>query len=258
VVCLKRKPLIKNMPKISVNILTKNRKDQLQKAIESVLKQSFKDYEIIVVNDGSTDKTEEIILRYKDIKVLRHETSIGITQSRQEALEASQGEYVAILDDDDEWIDTDKLKKQVELLDKHNDYVLVGGGVRISNINPPAGGQISKFRPKTDSQIRNWMLLKNPFFTSTVMFRKSAAFKAGGFKKDQIDLGEDYDLWLRMGLLGKLHNFQEVFTFYRESSYNKAKFKLFLKKQLKLITAFKSNYPFFWLSNIILRLRLML
>ena len=100
------------MPKLSINILTKNRAELLKKALDSVANQSFKDYEVVVVDDGSTDETQKVILSYNHviIKLLNHQSSLGITQSRQEALRASGGEYVAILDDDDEWIDPDKLQ----------------------------------------------------------------------------------------------------------------------------------------------------
>src|SRR4051812_9226023 len=121
------------MPKVSVNILTKNRPELFKKAYASVRAQSFIDYEVVVVNDGSTDGTAEVLkdLKIENLKIITHTSSQGITKSRQEALEQSAGEYIAILDDDDEWIDPEKLKKQVEYLDGHQDVVLVGGGIEI-------------------------------------------------------------------------------------------------------------------------------
>jgi GT2 family glycosyltransferase len=157
--------------------------------------------------------------------------------------------YIAILDDDDEWLDKDKLKKQVEYLDKHRNVVLVGGGIK---------SDAEKFRPEMDKEIRNTMLLRNNFFTSTVMFRKQSAIEAGGFIKDQDDLVEDYDLWLRMGKKGKMYNFQEVFTAYRQPSYNRGKFRAFLRKQLRLIKANKASYSYYWASSIVIRLRLLI
>lgn len=169
------------------------------------------------------------------------------------------------MDDDDEWIDADKLKKQVEFLGNNRDYVLVGGGIKVnpkSEIRNPKQTtnnkpQITKLRVNTDTQIRKTMLFRNNFFTSTVMFRKDEAFKVGGFIKDDIDLAEDYDLWLRMGKLGKMYNFQEVFTAYRVPSYNKGKFKEFLRKQRRLIKKHKSDYPFYFLSSLIIWIRLL-
>jgi glycosyltransferase involved in cell wall biosynthesis len=242
--------------KVSINVLTKNRRRLLEKALLSVRNQNFKDYEIVVVNDGSTDDTQNILenLKIENLNIIKHESSVGITLSRREALLDSKGEYVAILDDDDEWIDEDKLAKQVKYLDKHQDCVVVGGGITISNIKY----QISKFRPETDERIRNWMLLKNPFFTSTVMFRREATLKVGGFVKDDIDLGEDYDLWLRLGKIGKMYNFPEAFTLYAKPRYNKEKFKQFLRKQLRLIDRHAKDYPHHLLAKLILKARLIL
>jgi len=251
------------MPKVSIIILTKDRAGFLKQALESVRLQTFFDYEVIVVNDGSRDSTPQILKdsRLKDLKILNHQNSVGIIKSRQEALQQAAGEYVAFLDDDDEWVDKDKLKKQVEFLEKHQDYVLVGGGIVIRMQNEELrmknGGQ-EKFRPTVDAAIRKTMLLRNNFFTSTVMFRKSKALEAGGFISDGVDVAEDYDLWLRMGRLGKMYNFKQVFTSYRQSSYNKAKFRKFLLKQLALIKRHKTAYEGYYLSSIILNLRLFL
>lgn len=238
------------MPKVSVNILTKDRAGSLARALESVGEQSFKDYEVVVVNDGSRDETHLTIETFKHLNVVTiiHEKPIGITNSRQEALIKSSGEYVVILDDDDEWLDKDKLKKQVEYFDTHPDVVLVGGGIKSG---------IEKFRPESDADIRKTMLLHNNFFTSAVMFRKQTAIEAGGFVKDAVDLAEDYDLWLRMGKKGKMYNFQEVFTAYTAPSYNREKFKAFLAKQWRLISQNRANYPYYWLASVIIRLRLM-
>ena len=190
------------MPRISVNILTKNRSQLLKLALDSVFAQSFKDFEVVLVDDGSTDDTQNVLEKFKDLKIINHQTSAGITKSRQEALNQSQGEYVAILDDDDEWVNVDKLKKQVEFLDTHPEYILAGGGINI--VTSDKLQVTSYFRPEEDQQIRNTMLFRNNFFTSTVMFKKSAAIKAGGFISDGADLSEDYDLWLRLGNIGKM------------------------------------------------------
>lgn len=260
------------MPKVSINILTKNRAELLKKALESVAGQSLQDFEVVVVNDGSTDNTiielENIKSKFSNLKIINHSESLGITLSRQEALEKTAGEYVAILDDDDEWVDVDKLKKQVEYLDTHPDVALVGGGIVLVTSDPSTTAnksadygagklQVTSYRPETDFQIRKSVLLRNNFFTSTVMFRREVAIKAGGFIKDDIDLAEDYDLWLRMGKLGKMYNFQVPFVKYRMPSYNKEKFNLFLQKQLKLVNKYRNEYSFFRVSWLILKLRLL-
>ncbi|MFA5991012.1 MAG: glycosyltransferase family 2 protein [Candidatus Doudnabacteria bacterium] len=246
------------MPKVSINILTRNRASLLKKALLSIYAQSFTDFELIVVNDGSTDETSQVLQGYKDIRiqVINHQESIGITKSRQEALEKSTGEYIAILDDDDEWIDIDKLAKQVKYLDENKEVVLVGAAVNLK-IDGLKDLKIAK-RAQTDAKIRKTMLLRNNFFTSTVMFRREVAIKAGGFLSDTDDFAEDYDLWLRMGKLGKMYNFPQAFTAYRVPNYNKARFKAFLRKQVRLVNQHQNTYPFVWLATAFLRLRLFL
>jgi hypothetical protein len=90
-----------------------------------------------------------------------------------------------------------------------------------------------------------------------VLFKKEAAIKAGGFIKNGMDFGEDYDLWLRMGRLGQMYNFPEVFTAYAAPSYNKERFKNFLSKQLSLIGQHRKDYPNYFLAALILKARLL-
>jgi glycosyltransferase involved in cell wall biosynthesis len=245
------------MPKVSINILTKNRAHALQKALMGVGKQSFKDFEVVVVNDGSTDETAKVLSGFNpsflDFKIINHKLSLGITQSRQEALLVSTGEYVAILDDDDEWLDADKLKKQVEFLDTHKDYVLVGGGIKIeSGIKTYE----LRMRPSSDKDIRKTMLFRNNFFTSTILFKRQVAIQVGGFLQDNIDLAEDYDLWLRLGKIGKMYNFSEVFTNYTQNRYNKDKLKQFFRKQYLLVERNQKSYPYGLLAKLWLQFRL--
>ncbi len=252
------------MPKVSINILTKDRLELLKKALASVWSQTFTDFEVVVVNDGSADQTEKYLknfllrqdfggqVRFKNLKILNHKQSLGITKSRQEALSASSGEYVAFLDDDDQWIDQDKLKKQVEFLDSHPEYVLVGGSVSVLRLKSKV---LSLNRPLDNKTIRRTMLLRNNFFTSTVMVRRQEALQAGGFASDSTDLAEDYDLWLRIGLLGKMANFADVFALYRKSDYNKYKLGLFFDKQSVLIRRYKKQYPLAFVSGLILKFR---
>jgi glycosyltransferase involved in cell wall biosynthesis len=245
------------MSLVSITILTKNRAALLEKALASVSSQTYRDFEIVVIDDASTDGTQGVIQSYKhlNIQAFKHESSQGITAGRQEALEASRGVYIACLDDDDEWVDVDKLKKQVEYFEAYPETVLVGGGIVVE---AGSGKREEKTRAASDFVIRNTMLLRNNFFTSTVMFRRDVALKVGGFIKDEDDLAEDYDLWLRMGKIGKMFNFQEAFAQYRLPGYNKEKFKRFLSKQLRLIEKHKRHYPLHGLASLILKVRISL
>ena len=125
------------MSKVSILMTTYNRAEFLPKAIDSIIFQTFKDWEFVIVDDCSTDNTQEIIKEYMKlglpIKYVRNEENIGVIKSRNLALSLCSGEYITVLDSDDEWIDKEKLQKQVEFLDKNSDYVLCGGGAIIVN-----------------------------------------------------------------------------------------------------------------------------
>lgn len=243
------------MPKVSVNILTKNRSASLRQALLSVAAQTFSDYEIVVINDGSTDETAAVLagLNIGHLRVITHEQSQGITVSRQQALGQSGGELIALLDDDDVWLDINKLQKQVDFFRRNQNAVLLGGSIQLAE---EKGGLQIKRRPASDQDIRQTMLLRNNFFTSTVMFKREAALAAGGFVSDGVDVAEDYDLWLRLGRLGQMSNFSDCFARYQKPRYNKGKFQAFLTKQLRLISRHRDAYPHYFWASLLLKFRL--
>ncbi len=106
------------MPKVSVVVLTHNRRRLLRRAISSILNQTFQDFEIVLVDDASTDNTPEVVRSFGDarIKYIRHEVNKGEAGSRNTGVTSSSGDYIAFLDDDDEWL-PEKLEQQVRLLD---------------------------------------------------------------------------------------------------------------------------------------------
>ena len=113
---------------VSVVIPTHNRADLLPRAIDSVLNQTYSNFEIIVVSDGSTDNTEEVVKSYSDkdsrIRFIGYSPARGGNIARNTGIEAAKGEYVAFLDDDDEWM-PEKLKKQIKVMESNPDIGLV-------------------------------------------------------------------------------------------------------------------------------------
>lgn len=239
---------------VSVIILTKNRSTLLARALQSISLQSYQDLEVIVVNDGSTDDTEGLLASsVMPLVVISHKNSIGITKSRQEALEKAAGEFVAFLDDDDTWIDSEKLSVQVAWLSAYRERVLIGTGMQVV-----AEGRepVSVFRPESDWMIRATFLLRNNFLTSSVMARTEALKSAGGFVYDGVDLAEDYDAWLRLGRLGIMHNIPQVMVAYRMSSLDQQKRLLFFLKQQALIARYRASYPYYWFSRLVISARI--
>ena len=211
-------------PKVSIIIPTYNRVKMLEKSIESVFAQSYKDWELIIIDDASNDETEErmkqLSSREKSVRYMRIPKIVGkgISEYLNIGLRNSKGEYIARIDDDDFWCHKDKLKMQVEFLDENPEYVVVGGGVILVDEN---GTELFRYLKKeTDEEIRRFALFSNPFTHATVMFRKETAMKLGGYRI--MKHVEDMELWLRMGKVGKLYNMKEYFITYMTAGQNKS------------------------------------
>lgn len=234
------------MKKVSIILPTYNGGRFIKKAIKSILAQSFSDYEIIVIDDGSTDNTKEILGEYiKEDKIIYFKKeNEGPNIARRLGVARSSAEYIAFLDDDDIWHSKDKLKKQVEFLDKNKEYVMVGTGGFIIGEN---GQTIMKYKvPEKDEEIRKSILLKNPFIQSSVLIRKEYLEKIYYKEnKDCCNSWEDYSLWLEAGLLGKVFNLREemVFYTYRKGSISTTKKEEVLKRNICLIKKYNNDYP---------------
>ena len=123
-------------PKVTVLMSVYNGEKYLQEAIDSILEQTFKDFEFLIINDGSTDKTGEILESYHDlrIKIINNEKNIGLTKSLNKGLKLARGEYIARQDADDISM-PERLEKEVEFLETHQDYAVVGAFAKIINKN---------------------------------------------------------------------------------------------------------------------------
>lgn len=181
-------------PRVSVIIPTYNRGWIIKEAIDSVLAQDFKDFELIVVDDGSTDNTLEILNSFQyDIKVLR-QSNHGVSAARNRGIAAASGHFIAFLDSDDLWLPR-KLARQVDFFNSNPDaYICQTEEIWVRNnvrVNP-------KKRHK-----KPWGMIFEPSLAlclvspSAVMIRRSLFEKVGGFD-ETLPACEDYDLWLRI------------------------------------------------------------
>lgn len=200
------------MPKVSVLMPVYNGEKYIREAIESILSQSFLDFELIVVDDGSTDNTEIIINSYKDkrIRYIANSTNLGLAGARNRAIEVSNGEYLAWLDSDDVSI-KDRLKKQVKLLDDQKKIGLCGTWVRTIGLNPERTWKY----PNNPDYVRALMLFDNPVATSSILMRRSCLEIGKPSFDPQFPPAEDYDLWERVSRRSGITNIPEVLTLYR-------------------------------------------
>lgn len=242
------------MPKVSVNIVTKDRAQLLIQALNSVLEQRFKNYEVVVVNDASTDNTQQVIENYQtkfpSFVSITNPINVGVRTARDQALKASQGEYIAVLDDDDVWIDNGKLGLQVDFLNHNPSVGAVGTWAKMLDMT--TGQLLDSKSPLSDQEIRERMLIKCCLMNQTVMFRKSIANEVGGYELSH-KYCEDYSLWLRMGTVSKLQNLRNITTQFR--IHNKGltettNLSLIWRASL-LVIKYRTHYPNFlksWLK----------
>ncbi|MFA6385997.1 MAG: glycosyltransferase [Candidatus Paceibacterota bacterium] len=233
---------------VSIILPVYNGGKYIRRAIESVTAQTFSHWELLIIDDGSNDNTEDISREYinKDNRIhfLKNEVNLGIQKTLNKGLREAKGEYIARIDDDDEWVDKDKLQKQVEFLNENPDHVLVGTGVIVIDEN---GLELFRYLlPENDGDIRKKILGKNCFVHSSVMFRKNLALIFGGYSEDAaVKHIEDYDLWLKMGTAGKLANlpiYAVKFTLRGGSISSVNKIEQF-KKNINLAKKYKNKYP---------------
>src|SRR5688572_22031959 len=167
-------------PRVTVLMTVFNDERHVGKAIESVLRQSYTDFELIIVNDGSTDGTEAILARYAAsdprIRVLR-QPNAGTTAAANLGLARAQGQYVARLDSDDLSY-PHRLQTEVDFLDRNPDVALVGGG---SDIIDDEGQVIGTRNVQTDDPART-LLHRCIYQQSDVMFRRDVVLRLGGYR----------------------------------------------------------------------------
>ena len=181
------------MPKVSVVIPTYNRAHLICETIDSILAQTYKDYEIIVVDDGSTDNTQEVLKRYGDKVRYFYQQNQGQASAWNFAVRQSSGEYIALLDSDDLWL-PQKLEWQTEVLDKNPEIGFVCSEIYAFREN----GTIAHWK-KEKSKKENFesMFEGNFIINPTVLMRKRCFEDVGGFDV-KLRTTQDYDLWLRL------------------------------------------------------------
>ena len=235
--------------KVSIILPTFNGGNYISKAINSVLAQSFTDYELIAIDDGSNDDTPQIVKGFAAndhrIRYVRQNCNRGFQKTLNNGLQLAKGDYIARIDDDDIWIDKDKLKQQVSYLDSHPGHVLVGTGYIFVD---DTGKEIHRYQPsETDLQIRNNILWVNGFLHSAVMYRRDLAIQVGGYNYPKIH-SDDYDLWLKLGIIGKFANLRMLAVAYNTRAGNiSSKNKLSqLINSIDIITNYKYSYNHYY------------
>ena len=172
----------KSQPKVSVLMSVYNGSQYLRESVESILNQTFTNFEFIIINDCSTDKTGEILTvsanQDNRITLINNEENIGLTRSLNKGLKIAKGEYIARQDADDISL-PERLERQVESLDKNPEAVLISCDLDLINAK---GDRVGSFRRSCDSNLVAWYLLFYNHLAghSHVMFRRKSVLNLGG------------------------------------------------------------------------------
>ena len=201
-------------PLLTVLMSVHNDRGYLPAAVDSILGQSFGDFEFLIVDDGSTDGSGDYVARLRDprVKVLRNEQNLGLTRSLNRGLDVAAGLYLARMDADDVAV-PDRLARQVEFLDAHPRVGIVGS----SRVLIDEAGAVVGHAPavERDADIRWKCLLGNPFAHPAVMLRLDV-LNAHGLRYDEnYRTAQDYELWSRLLAVTRGHNLPEPLLQYR-------------------------------------------
>jgi len=236
--------MINTTPLISVIMPVYNGEEFLDKAIESILNQSFQNFEFIIINDGSKDNSQSVIEKYADrrIRLINRENK-GLPATLNECISLANGEYIARQDQDD-ISDINRLKKQVDYLLNNEDYLIVGSKAKYIDENGVSLSQMP-FLPISYEQILTFLPIENPFIHGSVMF--NAKVKNLNIKYKENCFVEDYNFWYELLKYGKGHNLEEILYIYRIHSSNYC--KTFSKQQIDDIKIVKNNIINFYLKD---------
>ena len=203
---------------VSVVLAVFNGDSHLSMAIDSVLAQSFVEFELIIIDDGSQDTTPDILKRYLSdsrVKCIRNEHNLGLSRSLNIGIVAARGKYIARLDADD-IAEPDRLRQQVEFLQNNYPTVLVGSWARHIDSD---GVELSIHKlPSNDNELQWLMFFVCPFYHSAVMFDRCKVVENVGLYNDKLSYSMDYEYWFRIASRFAVANINSVLISYRETS----------------------------------------
>lgn len=197
-------------PKVSIILPVYNAALYLREAIESLLNQTFSDFELLIYNDGSVDESDKVISTFSDprIKYLAFEKNKGLIHVLNTGLKQASGQYIVRMDADDV-CEKDRIYKQVEFMDNHREVGACGTQLKI------LGTQQIVARPCQDNELRWWIFKSSPLAHPSVIIRRSVLTDHQLVFNAEAYVAEDFDLWWRMAFFTKLANLPEALLHYR-------------------------------------------
>jgi glycosyltransferase involved in cell wall biosynthesis len=204
------------MPRVSVVMSVYNEEQYVGEAIDSILCQTFQDFEFVIVDDGSVDRTPAVLKGFDDPRLkVHHQANQGQSAALNQGIRLSTGGYIARMDGDDISL-PGRLEKEVSLLESHPEIGLVG--TWCIKVDTKTGHERVQSLPEDDSAIRRFMIVDNPFIHSSVMIRKDVLDRVGLYKEGLI--WQDYELWVRIAGHHRMANIPEPLVIRRKHPEN--------------------------------------
>lgn len=236
---------MKSKNKISVLLPVYNGEKYLKSSIKSILNQTFKDFEFLIIDDGSTDNSVELIKSFNDSRIIfvKNNKNIGLTKTLNKGLDLAKGEYIIRMDADDISL-PERLSKQVNFMDKNLDCGVCGSWIKIFGDTKE---HIIKYETDPDV-IRTQLLFLNPLAHPSTILRKKI-FDEFSLRYDKFyEKAEDYELWTRVVNFSKICNIPEVLLNYRinhgqiTQKYQDVQSKMTMLIRKKALNIFKTNF----------------
>src|SRR5215469_11490611 len=204
-----------SVPRVSVVIGAYNGERFLRPAIESILNQTFRDFELIVIDDCSTDNSPQILREFTDerMRLIRNERNLGIAGTTNKGIAAARGEYIALQDHDDlSW--PTRFECQVAFLDSHPQAGMVGSSC---NVIDEEGKLVPHWPVEYENIHLRWAILwRCPFFHTSVVLRRSSIQEVGGYSSDpQYRFSEDYEFMSRVAVRYAVANLPQLLACWR-------------------------------------------
>lgn len=226
-----------NKPLVSIVIPTRNRSQDILATLANIARQDYPHVEIIIVNDCSTDDTSKVLSQISDVILINNPEWLRLQKSLNIGCKKATGKYIARMDDHDQWLDPQKLSKQIAVLEAHPRVGIVGTAFTIGNR--------TFINPLTDQAIRKQMLFRCPFSHVTVVFRKDLFEAVGGYDEG-LSYSEDWDLWMKIGLKAELMNLADITTDVKESAPGSLTDQFYISQWQQnnlLLKKYRMGYP---------------
>ncbi len=235
-------------PKVTILMSVYNGEKFLKETLESILSQTFSNFEFIIIDDASTDKTASILKEYtkKDnrIRIIKNKKNIGLTRSLNKGIKSSQGKYIARIDAGDIALPV-RIEKQIKFMKDNKEIGLLGTNYFEVNKKGKIIREISL--PTNNKNIKKELIKKNPFAHPTVLIRKLVLNKTGLYD-EKLKLSQDYELWFRISQVSNLANLPEPLTKVRKTkkslSFQKRKEQAKTGIEIRKKILREGNYPF--------------